>query len=132
MIPDTMELTLILKYHFKKNNLAGAMSLNRINLEKPYDYSRQIEPAVMGAVDLGDGMIFSAGFRESEGKQGRWFFKQDIAIVKGADLELGYMNNPNILRWGLDLSWKSLRLSFSYLAISRLNDTMVIGLSRGE
>jgi hypothetical protein len=83
-------------------------------------------------VDIGDGMIFSGGFRESSQSKGRWFFKQDITIIKGTDLELGYMNNPNLLQWGLDLSWKSFRLSFGYLVISRLNNTMLIGLAWGE
>ena len=85
----------------------------------------------MGSIDLGDGMIFSMGFKSLYTMQSRWFFKQDINIIKGADLELGYLNNPNILQWGLDLSWKSVRLSFAYQGIGKLNDSVVMGLSWG-
>jgi hypothetical protein len=115
-----------------RKNLSGELALKRINIKRPYDYPQRVEPQVLGAIDLGDGMIFTAGFKELYTKEGRWFFRQDINIIGGANLDLGYINNPNILQWGLDLSWKSLNFSFVYLVVGRLNDTMIMGLSWGE
>jgi hypothetical protein len=117
---------------YSRKNISGEVALRRINIKKPYDYPQRAEPQVIGAVDLGDGMIFTAGFKELYTKEGRWFFRQDISITGGANLDLGYMNNPNILQWGLDLSWKSLNFSFVYLVVGRLNDTMTMGLSWGR
>ncbi len=110
-------------------NMAGELGFKRITVKKPYDYPERPEPQVMGSIELGDGMIFSAGFKRLYTMQSRWFFQQNINIVEGADLELGFLSNPNILQWGLDLSWKSVRLSFAYQGVGKLNDTMVMGLS---
>jgi hypothetical protein len=116
---------------YSRKNLAGMLALGRINLKKPYDSHENIEPMILGSFNPGDGMIFTAGYKESFTGEGRWLFKQDIGIINGLGLELGYMNNPSILQWGLDLSWKSLNLSLGYHAVSRLNDTVVMGLSWG-
>ena len=120
-----------LGFSYSRKKLAGMLALSRINLKKPYDSSENIEPMVLGAYNPSERMIFTTGYKESSTGEGRWLFKQDIGIISGIDLELGYMNNPSILQWGLDLSWKSLNLSLGYHAISRLNDTVVMGLSWG-
>jgi hypothetical protein len=114
---------------YLRKNLAGVIAVNRINLKKPYNYSEKAEPMVMGSIDLGEGMIFSSGFRSQSSGEDRWFFTQNINIIKDIDLQLGYMNNPNILQWGLDLSWRSFRLGVGYMAISKLNDTLIMGIS---
>ncbi len=127
---DRFDIDAGFSYSYKK--MAAELELDRITLKKPYDYPERPEPQVIGSIELGDGMIFSAGFKEFYTRQSRWFFQQNINIVRGADLELGYLSNPNILQWGLDLSWKSVRLSFAYQGIGKLNDTMVMGLSWGN
>jgi hypothetical protein len=117
---------------YTKDNLSGELAMKRINVKMPYDFPRRAEPQVTGAINLGDGMIFTAGYKRLYTKEGRWFFRQDIDIIEGASLDLGYINNPNILHWGLDLSWKSLNFNFVYLVVGRLNDTMAMGLSWGH
>jgi hypothetical protein len=124
---DKFDLNLGLSYSMK--NIAGALALDRINLKTPYDYPEKAEPMLLGAVDFGEGMIFSAGYKRVYTGQGRWLFMQNIDLLRGIGMELGYMNNPGLLQWGLDLSWKSLNLSVGYHAISRLNDTIIMGLS---
>jgi hypothetical protein len=126
---NRIDLNIALSYTRKK--FTGLLAINRINIKKPYDYPERVEPLILGAVDLGQGMIFNAGYKRTFTGESRWLFRQNIEIVRGANLNLGYMNNPNLLQWGLDLSWKSLNLSFGYHAVSRLNDTMVMGLSWG-
>ncbi|HBC47756.1 MAG TPA: hypothetical protein DEO84_09015, partial [candidate division Zixibacteria bacterium] len=125
-----VDFNLGLSYSGKK--LAGMLALDRINLKKPYGETEKAEPMILGSYNPANGMIFTTGYKESFTGEGRWLFKQDISIINGLGLELGYMNNPGILQWGLDLSWKSLKLSFGYNAVSRLNDTMVMGLSWGN
>jgi hypothetical protein len=122
-------LGLDLGFSYSWDKMSGELALKKINIKKPYNYPQRIEPQVIGAIELGDGMIFSAGYKELYNKEARWFFRQDIGITAGANLDLGYMNNPNILQWGLDLSWKSLNFSFVYLVVGRLNDTITMGLS---
>jgi hypothetical protein len=124
-------INLNLGLSYSRRNMAGVIAVNRINLKKPYEHYGNAEPMVIGSIDLGEGMIFSTGFRKQANGEGRWYIKQDIGIIDNIDLQLGYLNNPNILQWGLDLSWRSFRLGVGYMAISRLNDTLIMGLSWG-
>jgi hypothetical protein len=80
---------------------------------------------------LEPGILLSAGYSNPGLGLSRWYFGQRAALFDHAVVKLGLLNNPNVLFWGLDLSWKRITLDFTYFAIGRLTDTSVMGISYG-
>lgn len=122
-----------LNISYSKNNFAILGGFRKINLKKPYaspDIDKP-EPILLVSKRLAVGLEFKAGYRRLCSGVNRWYFAQDIMLVKGVGLRLGYMSNPGLLEWGLDLSWENATLIFAYQAISRLSDTIILGLSFG-
>jgi hypothetical protein len=116
-----------------KTDFTGVICIDRINLKKPYEFPGidNPEPTIYGSFNFDDNSLFSVGLKRYYTKKTRWFFNQSVSIAEGVDLQLGYINRPNVFNWDLDLSWKSFTFAFTYLAISKLGDTMTLGLSYG-
>jgi hypothetical protein len=89
-------------------------------------------PVLRATCFASDQIALLAGYRRDEFDRGRWHFGQDMTVTGGLQLRLAYVNNPNTLEWGLDFSYKSLRLGFGYLAANKLNDTVILGFSIGN
>lgn len=107
------------------------LDLDRINIIKSYDFPRIAtpEPTFYGSLKFDKDYQLSIGAKRLYTKRTRWFFNQDANIIDGIGLRLGYFSNPNVFNWGLDLNWNSFTFEFTYFAMSRLNDTMALGLS---
>lgn len=118
---------------FKKGNLGATTALNGIKLLRPYaDKQARLEPMFIGSYSTAGHMVLSAGFRKSSQQRNRFMANHDIRLTPAIGLNLGYMNNPNVLRWGLDFSWKKVRLMVTYIGMDKLNDTIVLGVSAGS
>lgn len=106
----------------------------RLNLKKPYDFDGITTPdfGLSGSYSFDNGITLGVGYDNPGLGPGRLSLAQRADLVDMVGLKLGFMNNPDLLFWGLDLSYKKLTLDFTYIAIGRLNDTMVLGLSYGE
>jgi hypothetical protein len=113
------------------SGFTGGLDIDRINLSKSYDGPGIItpEPMIYGSLRFDENYQLSIGAKRLYAKRARWFFNQDANIINGIGLRLGYFSNPNVLNWGLDLNWKSFTFEFTYFAMSRLNDTMALGLT---
>jgi hypothetical protein len=118
---------------YSVRDIMAIAGLKNITLKKPYSFPdiEKPEPYIIAKMSFGNGVQLLGGFRHLRTDINKWYFRQDIALSKGVGLSLGYMNNPNLLEWGLDLYWKNATLLFTYQAISKLNDTMILGLSFG-
>jgi hypothetical protein len=117
----------------KLRDFTGMLVLNRITLKKPYDFPEadRPEPAVSLSIKPDSNLVLSAGFKRTSRGRNRWFIEQSLNIVKDFELHLGYMTAPSILTGGLDISWRRFTLLLTYGAVSRLNDSVVLGLSFG-
>ena len=112
-------------------NFIGMIDVDKINVEKPYDFPGVAtpEPMIYGAYRSNGYYQLSVGAKRLNTKRTRWFFDQDINIIDNVGVRLGFYNNPNVFNWGLDLNWRLFTFEFTYFAVSKLNDTMALGLS---
>jgi hypothetical protein len=108
--------------------------LDEIVIKKPYDIPGdwRPEPIFRATYFVSDDIAISAGYRRDTLGRGRWRFGQEAILAGGLGIRLGYLNNPNTLEWGLDLSYKSIRFMFDYLAANKLSDTVILGISIGN
>ncbi len=108
--------------------------LEEMVIQNPYAIPAggRSEPALRATYFATPEIALSAGFRRDQFGRDRFTFGQDVAIIRGLRLRLGYMSNPGTLDWGLDLSYKSLTFMFDYIAANRLSDSVILGLSMGN
>jgi hypothetical protein len=113
------------------SDFTGVIDIDRINIMKSYDFPgiATPEPMFYGSLKFDKDYQLSIGLKRLYPKRTRWFFNQYANIIDGIGLRLGFISNPNVFNWGLDLNWKSFTFEFTYFAMSRLNDTMALGLS---
>ena len=113
------------------SSFTGVIDLDRISIMKSYDFPGMAtpEPMFYGSLKFNKDYRLSIGAKRLHTRRTRWFFNQDANIIDGIGLRLGYFSNPNVFNWGLDLNWKSFTFEFTYFAMSRLNDTMALGLT---
>jgi hypothetical protein len=139
---ESEEYGQVSKYHridaginlsYARGTIAALGGIRKINLRKPYDLTDIDKPEAIILVStcLAGGIQINAGYKCLNYGINKWYFSQDVALIKGVGLRLGYISNPALIEWGLDLSRKNITLIFTYQAISRLSDTMILGLSFG-
>lgn len=117
---------------FQQGNFGASAALSKLRLSKRYETENDHPEPMLFLSYRGDGVLVAVGFMKSNQQGNRFFAGQEIRITKSIGLRLGYMNNPNVLRWGLDFSLKMVRLTLTYIGVDRLNDTIVPGISAGS
>lgn len=119
-------------YH--RDNFIGLVGFDGLNLNKPYENAAldQANPSATLIYSHPGSYVLAAGFKRSGAAWNRWYFDHRIQLAPSLDMRLGYITNPNVVEWGLDLTHKSFRLIFTYLGVSRLNDTILFGISVGR
>lgn len=125
-------LALNTQVSFQQGNFGASAALSKLTVARRYEAKNDQPEPMLFLAYRGDGVLLAAGLMKSSQQGGRFFASQEIRIAKSIGLRLGYMNNPNVLRWGLDFSLKMVRLTMTYIGVDRLNDTIVPGISAGS
>jgi hypothetical protein len=124
-----IDLAGIISVH--KGGLTGQARLEGLNLKKQYAHANTNNPRQLIDISyfVNDKLRLSAGISRDSQKRTRWCFEQELALTGNFSLQLGYINNPNTLQWGLDFSYGSFRFLLNYIATNKLNDTIILGIS---
>ncbi|OGC93470.1 MAG: hypothetical protein A2W25_05645 [candidate division Zixibacteria bacterium RBG_16_53_22] len=131
---DFVRLTCDFRVSYDGGDFIAQAGLEGVVIRNPYDISggERSAPTFRAGYFATEDIMLSTGYRRDQFGRGRWTFGQETAIIPGVRLRLGFMNNPNTLEWGLDLSCKSLTLMFDYKAVNKLSDTVMLGLAMGK
>lgn len=125
---------LSIRCSYKYNGLTGIAGLSGINLKSAYEtYSgTSMRPWAGISHIFNNGIQLYASIKKVRNDRTRWLFGQFIDISDAVDIHIGILNRPNVFFGRLDLSYKSFTFVLTYNSVSRLNDTIVLGLAAGS
>ena len=131
---DYSSADLSIRFSYKYQGFTGIMGLSGINLKSDYEAfgGKSTKPWACISRIFNNGIQLFASVRRVQSNRNRWLFGQYIDISDAIDIQIGLLNRPNVFYGRLDLSYKAVTLVVSYNSVSRLNDTIVIGVAFGS
>lgn len=114
--------------------LRSILGLSRMKLGSDYEVSNDGSPGPWACISylFKGGIRLSASIKRNQYGRTRWLISQDIDISDAIDVHIGLLNRPRVFFGRLDLSYQWITLVLSYHSVSRLNDTIVLGLAVGS
>jgi hypothetical protein len=126
------DLNIRVSYLYRR--FGSILGLSRIKLGSDYEVSNDGSPGPWACISylFNGGIRLSASIKRNQYDRTRWLISQDIDISDAIDVHIGLLNRPRVFFGRLDLSYQWITLVLSYHSVSRLNDTIVLGLAVGS
>lgn len=127
-----IELNSALSYSRTEIEAAAGMTGIRIHKEYRSSASGDFRPWAALTYRFKDGLSAFGSIRKFDNGRIRWLFGQGARFSGKLDLAFGIINRPDVIFGHVVFVYRSFRLDLSYYSISRLNDTVVLGLAYGR
>ena len=107
--------------------MAGVSGL-KLSEDHNSGYVSEFRPWGACSYDFSDGNSFSVSVKQFSNGKARWLFGQSLTVSSDLNLTIGYINRPDLIFGKIVFRRGSFLLDFAYYSVSKLNDTIVVGI----